>query len=281
LAGISAKDVKALRDETGAGMMDCKKALGDADGDVEKARELLRERGLSKAGKRAGRATSEGSVGIAIDAGKGVLIELACETDFVAKNDQFQGLVQEVADAILAAGATDLASGLAAKLGEGSVEDRVKAAVGLVGENIQLKRVGAISVDGIVAGYVHGAGNLGVIVGVKTSDAEKSLEAARDVAMHVAAADPTPLAVDRDALDPAVVEKEKDFLRTQALQSGKPENIVENMVKGRINKFYAENTLMEQAFVKDPDKKVGDFISEAGGGSVTEFLRFKLGEVAE
>lgn len=282
LAGISAKDVKALRDESGAGMMDCKKALADAEGDLDKARELLRERGLSKAGKRAGRATSEGAVAISCEGGNGVIIELGCETDFVAKNDQFQSLVQEVADAVRAAGATDLDSALAAKLGDETVEGRVKAAVGLVGENIQLKRAGAISVDGVVAGYIHGGGKLGVLLGVKTADAGKSADAARDVAMHVAAADPTPLAVDRDALDQAVVEKEKEFLRNQALQSGKPENIVDNIVNGRINKFYSENCLVEQAFVKDPDKKVADVLSEAGGASVTEFLRFKLGdEVAE
>jgi elongation factor Ts len=281
LAGISAKAVKALRDETGAGMMDCKKALSDAEGEMEKARKLLRERGLSKAGKRAGRETSEGAIGISFEGGQGVIIELGSETDFVAKNDQFQSLVQEVADAVRAAGATDLESALAAKLGEGSVDDRVKAVVGLVGENIQLKRAAALNTEGVVSGYIHGGGKLGVIIAVKTDDAGKSAEAARDVAMHVAAADPTPLAVDRDGLDQAVVKKEEEILRNQALQSGKPENIVENIVKGRINKFYAEHCLVEQAFVKDPDKKVGEVLSEAGGASVIAFLRFKLGEVAE
>jgi elongation factor Ts len=282
LAGISAKDVKALRDQTGAGMMDCKKALTDASGDVEKAMELLRERGLAKAGKRSGRETSEGAVGVSIDGGQGVIIELGCETDFVAKNDQFQSLVQEVADAIRTEGsAADAEAALGVKLGEGTVDDHIKAAVGRVGENIQLKRVGRITVDGVVGGYVHGIGGLGVLVGVSASSPDDVKDVAKDIAMHVAAADPTPLAIDRDGLDPEVVAKEESILRNQALQSGKPENIVENMVKGRINKFFAEFCLVEQVFVKDPDKKVGDVLKEAGGASVTSFLRYKLGEAAE
>jgi len=279
LAGISAKDVKALRDQTGAGMMDCKKALTDADGNIEPALELLRERGLSKAGKRAGRDTGEGSIGTSIDGGNGVMIELGCETDFVAKNDQFQALVQEVTDAVRAADVSDLAAALAAPMGSGSVDDRIKEAASLVGENIQLKRVARVQVDGVVSGYIHGGGKLGVLVGLASGSPDAAL--ARDIAMHVAAADPSPLAVDRDGLDPAAVAKEEDFLRKQALESGKPEKIVDNMVKGRIGKFYAAHCLIEQAFVKDPDQKVGDLLKAAGGASVSEFVRFKLGEAAE
>ena len=157
MAEISAKDVKALRDQTGAGMMDCKTALKDSEGDVERAMDLLRERGLSKAGKRAGRATSEGAVALSIESGFGVMIELGCETDFVAKNDQFQQLVQSIADALRASGdVPDLESALAAKIETETVDDHIKAAVGRVGENIQLKRVGSVRVDGIVGGYIHG-----------------------------------------------------------------------------------------------------------------------------
>jgi len=282
LAGISAKDVKALRDETGAGMMDCKNALKEADGDVTKATELLRERVLSKAGKREGRETSEGAVGISCQGGFGVIVELGCETDFVSKNDQFQSLVQSIADAITAAGgAADVASALAIPMGKGSIDDAIKHSGGVVGENIQLKRVGSISVDGVANGYIHGTGGLGVLVGITTTSAEAASSVARDLAMHVAASDPTPLAVDRDSLDPAVVEKERQFLTKQALDSGKPENIVENMVNGRINKFFASICLLEQPFVKDPDQKVGDVVKALGDANVSEFIRYKLGEAAE
>ncbi len=281
MAGISAKDVKALRDQTGAGMMDCKKALGDAEGDSERATELLRERGLSKAGKRAGRETSEGAIGVSLQGGFGVIAEMGCETDFVAKNEQFQALVQQVVDAIAKAGGADsVDAALAVKLEGGTVEDKIKASIGIVGENIQLKRVASIEVDGVVSGYVHGAGKLAVIVGFETASPEALGEAARDIAMHVAAVDPTPLAVDRDALDPNLVEKEKTILRNQALQSGKPEKIVENIVNGRIGKFFSEHCLTEQAFVKDPDKTVADVLAEVGGASVSRFIRFKLGEAA-
>ena len=282
MAEIAAKDVKALRDQTGAGMMDCKTALKDSEGDVERAMDLLRERGLSKAGKRASRATSEGAVALSIESGFGVMIELGCETDFVAKNDQFQQLVQSIADAIRASGdVADLASALAVKIEAESVDDRIKAAVGRVGENIQLKRVGSIRVDGVVGGYIHGGGKLGVLVGLDADEGEASEQAAKDMAMHVAASDPTPLAVDQDGLDPAVVEKERAILRNQALESGKPEKIVENMVQGRLKKFFAENCLVEQPFVKDPDKRVADVLAEAGVTKVSEFLRFKLGEATE
>jgi elongation factor Ts len=282
VAEISAKDVKALRDQTGAGMMDCKTALKDGEGDVERAMDLLRERGLSKAVKRAGRATSEGAVAVSIDGGFGVMIELGCETDFVAKNDQFQKLVQGIADALRASGdAIDVESALAAKIESETVDEYIKAAVGRVGENIQLKRVGSIRVDGIVGSYIHGGGKLGVMVGLTSASPEAVEGAAKDLAMHVAAADPTPMAVNQDGLDPSVVEKERTILRNQALESGKPENIVENMVNGRLKKFFAESCLVEQAFVKNPDQSVGEFLASAGEASVSEFLRFKLGEDAE
>ena len=282
MAGISAKDVKALRDQTGAGMMDCKKALTDADGDIEQAVDLLRERGLSKAGKRAGRETSEGAIALSIEGGDGVIVELGCETDFVSRNDQFQQLVQQIADAIRAAGgATNAEQALALKMDGESIDEHVKSAVGRIGENIQLKRVGSIQVAGVVGGYIHGGGSLGVLVGVKTSSPDEAQTVAKDVAMHVAASDPTPLAVDRSGVDSSVVEKEKEILRNQALASGKPEKIVDNIVSGRINKFYAENCLVEQPFVKDPDKKVGEVLSEVGDAEVSEFVRFKLGEGTE
>jgi len=277
---ISASDVKGLRDSTGAGMMDCKRALVDAEGDVERAVELLRERGLSKAGKRAGRDTSEGTVAFSVEGGRGALIELGCETDFVAKTPDFQGLAKNIADAIGSVGGlSDVDAALAAKMDGGSVDDAIKAAVAKVGENIQLKRVASVDVAGVTGGYVHGAGTLGVLIGLETDkSADDVAEIVKDVAMHVAAHDPTPIAIDRSDMSADVVEKERAFLKSQALESGKPEAVVEKMVDGRINKFYAENCLVEQKFVKDPDKSVKDILVDAG--QVARFVRFKLGEAS-
>jgi len=287
VAGISAKDVKALRDSTGAGMMDCKRALKDAEGDVERAREVLRERGLAKAGKRAGRETSEGAVVFSAEDGRGALIELGCETDFVAKTPDFQGLAQGVADAVAGAGVvSDVEQALKVSMDGSTVDDIVKAAVAKVGENIQLKRVASVEVDGVAGGYVHGQGKLGVLVALETeARGEEVQTVAREIAMHVAAHDPTPVAVDRDNMPAELVEKERAFLKNQALESGKPENVVEKMVDGRINKFFAEHCLLEQGFVKDPDKSVREVLAEAGkaaGGDigVARFVRFKLGEAA-
>ncbi len=284
---ISAKDVKALRDSTGAGMMDCKRALTDADGDVERAMDFLRERGLAKAGKRAGRETSEGAVVFLAEGGRGVLIELGSETDFVANTPDFQSLAGNIAKAILAVGGeADLETGLAAPMDGGSVDDAVKAAGAKMGENIQLKRVAGVDVSGVVGGYVHGGGGLGVLLALETDASGDAVdEVLRDIAMHVAAHDPTPLAIDRDGIPADIVEKERSFLTSQALESGKPENVVEKMVDGRINKFFAENCLLEQKFVKDPDQSVRNLLADTGkavGGDlkVVRFVRFKRGEAA-
>jgi elongation factor Ts len=279
--------VKALRDSTGAGMMDCKRALADAAGDVERARELLRERGLAKAGKRAGRETSEGAVVFASKGGKGALIELGCETDFVAKTPDFQGLAQSIVEACLqASGISDAEKALALPLGGGTVDDVIKAAVAKVGENIQLKRVASVEVPGVTGGYVHGGGKLGVLVAIETGLQGAEVEAiAKDVAMHVAAHDPTPIAVDRADVPASVVEKERKILTAQAMESGKPANVVEKMVDGRMNKFFSENCLLAQGFVKDPDTSIRDLLAKAGKASgstltVKSFVRFKLGEAA-
>jgi elongation factor Ts len=284
MANISAKDVKALREESGAGMMDCKNALKDAEGDPKKAVELLRERGLSKAGKRAGRATSEGTVGFAIAGADAAIVELGCETDFVAKTDDFQQLAQQVADLVVSdASVDDAEKALAAKLGEGSVDDTIKATVARVGENIELKRVARVSAgQGVAGGYIHAGGKLGVVVALRSGAGAENLAAvAKDISMHVAAVDPTPVAVDRDGVSADLVDSEKSILRKQAEQSGKPENVVEKIVEGRINKFYSEHCLLEQGFVKDPDTTVGKMLGEAGDGiAVAGFVRFKLGEVS-
>jgi elongation factor Ts len=286
MSTISAADVKALRTQTGAGMMDCKRALSDAAGDAERAVELLRERGLAKAGKRAGRATSEGVVGLSLAGPVASIIELACETDFVARTDEYQALAQAIADLVAGdAGLSDAEATLAARLGDESVDARIQAAVAKLGENIELKRVQRLAVDsGVTGGYVHAGGKLGVIVSITSNKSDAKLEAlAKDVAMHVAAADPTPLSVNQTGMPADAVEAERRVLRAQAEQSGKPENVIEKMVEGRMRKFFAENCLVEQAFVKDPDHSVGDVVRAVGKDigaevAVTGFVRFRLGE---
>ena len=287
MAEVSAGDVKALRDSSGAGMMDCKRALADAGGDVERARELLRERGLAKAGKRSGRETSEGAVVFASKGGRGALIELGCETDFVAKTPEFQGLAESIVKACLqASGVADATAALALPLGGSTIDDVVKAAGVKMGENIQLKRVAAVDVKGVTGGYVHGGGKLGVLVALETGLSGDAAETvAREIAMHVAAHDPTPIAIDRGDVPASLIETERKILTNQALESGKPANVVEKMVDGRLNKFFAENCLLAQAFVKDPDTSVRDLLAKAGkasGGAITvkSFVRFKLGEAA-
>jgi elongation factor Ts len=282
MATISAKDVKALRESTGAGMMDCKKVLTEANGDPKKAVELLRERGLSKAGKRAGRETSEGAIAVAVSGGQGSIIELGCETDFVAKTDDFRELAQSIVDVVRADGSADSPEkALELALGDSTVADTITATAAKVGENVILKRVNQVGAGGTVGAYVHAGGKLGVVLAIAGGSSDEISTAAKDLAMHVAAIDPTPVAVDRDGVSAELVESEKAILRSQAIQSGKPENIVEKIVDGRINKFYAENCLMEQPFVKDPDTSVGELLAGIDKGlKVDSFVRFKLGEVS-
>jgi elongation factor Ts len=290
VAEISAQAVKTLRDRTGAGMMDCKRALGDADGDLEKATDLLRERGLAKAGKRGGRETSEGSIGMALRGSSGGLVELCCETDFVAKTPDFQELAAELAGAVASdPQLSDVDALLSATLGDESVGDHIKGAIGRMGENIVPKRVARLAVEGSgrVGGYVHAGGKLGVIVALDTAVSNPSIDAlAKDLAMHVAAADPTPLAVDRDGVSPEHLEREREIFRKQAEQEGKPPQIADRIVEGRLGKYYKEVCLLEQAFVKDPDRSIRQLLEEASerlGGeiSVGDFVRFKLGEGGE
>jgi elongation factor Ts len=267
--------VKALRDQTGAGMMDCKRALSDAEGDVKRAVELLRERGLSKAGKREGRATSEGVVAIAIDGGVAAMVEVGCETDFVARTDNFRALADSLARTVAAdASITSDAALLEASADGKKVADIVTEAIATLGENVVVKRVARLSVEGVAGGYVHAGGKLGVIVGLQTSDSGADA-LAKDVAMHVAAADPTPVAVTRDGVPGDVLDSERSIYTSQAEQEGKPEKIIDKIVEGKLNKFVAQICLVEQPFVKDPDRSVGDVL---GGATVTDFHRFKLGE---
>ncbi|MEN8184934.1 MAG: translation elongation factor Ts [Myxococcota bacterium] len=290
MAEISASAVKELRDKTGAGMMDCKRALADAEGQLEKAVELLRERGLAKATQRQGRATSEGTVAMALREGEGALVEVGCETDFVAKTDDFQALARGLAEGVAADAA--LASPeavLAASLAGGSGDELVRGAVGRLGENVELKRVGRLTVEGAgcVGGYVHAGGKLGVLVALGTpADTDGVAALAKDLAMHVAAADPTPQAVDEQGVSAEFLDRERELFRRQAEQEGRPEQVLDRIVEGRVAKLKKEICLLDQPFVKDPDKSVRQLLTEAqdrlGEQVVVQgFVRFKLGESPE
>ncbi len=273
---ITASMVKELRDTTGAGMMDAKKALTETDGDMEAAVDWLRTKGLAKAAKKSGRTAAEGLVAVAVDGGMGVAVEVNSETDFVGKNAEFQEMVAGIADVALKA--DDLDALLAADMGGKSVADTVTAKVATIGENMSVRRMAKLSGDQVVS-YVHnaaadGMGKIGVLVATKGGD-----EAfAKQVAMHVAAVNPASLS--EADLDPAVVEKEKQVQMDIARESGKPEQVIEKMIVGRMKKYMAEVTLVNQAFVVNPDLTVGDAAKEAGA-EILGFVRLEVGEGIE
>ncbi|MEM1193063.1 MAG: translation elongation factor Ts [Pseudomonadota bacterium] len=296
MAAITAAMVKDLREQTGAGMMDCKAALKETDGDMEAAIDWLRKKGLSKAAKKAGRTASEGLVQVAVETAgagaSGVLVEVNSETDFVARNEVFQSMVQEIAKAGLATGG-DLEKLKAASFPgtDKSVEAHVAEMVGQIGENLSLRRsVGLAVQTGAIASYVHGqvvdgAGKIGVLVALESEGDKNKLNAlGKQIAMHIAAV--TPLAARIDDLDPDIVEREKSVLADQARASGKPEEIIGKMVEGRLRKFYEESVLLEQVFVIDGENKVGKVIEAAGKDigapvTLTGFSRLALGDGVE
>jgi elongation factor Ts len=289
---ISAAQVKQLRDMTGAGMMDCKAALAETNGDIEAAVDWLRSKGIAKADKKAGRTAAEGLIGVAAEATSAVVVEVNSETDFVARNDAFQDIVRNIAGVALTTdGSTDAVGAATYPGSEKSVTDTIKDAIGTIGENMSLRRAAKLSVsNGAVATYVHNAvadnlGKLGVLVAIETSgNADAARAFARQVAMHVAATNP--LALTAEEVDAAAVEREKAVFSEQARQSGKPENIIEKMVEGRLRKFYEEVVLLKQAFVMNPDvtveKALADAEKEIGApAKLTGFVRFALGEGIE
>ncbi len=289
---ISASMVKDLREKTGAGMMDCKTALTETSGDVEAAIDWLRTKGLAKAAKKAGRVAAEGLVGVAASGNGAVLVEVNSETDFVARNAEFQQLVLNVAKAALSTdGSTASVAAAAFPDSEKTVAETITAAVATIGENMNLRRSASVAVsDGVVATYVHaatapGLGKIGVLVGLEsTGDKDKLLALGRQIAMHIAAANP--LSVNTDALDPAVVARERAVYAEQARESGKPEAIIEKMVEGRVRKYYEEVVLLLQAFVINPDLTVEKALkaAEADVGApikLTEFVSYRLGEGIE
>ena len=273
---ITAALVKELRDATGAGMMDAKKALTETDGDMEAAADWLRTKGLAKADKKSGRTAADGLVGVRTDGGRGVVVEVNSETDFVAKNEDFQSMVTDLATAALAVDSVEALK--SADLGGKPASEVITEAVAKIGENIQLRRMARMDGDR-VASYVHntvaqGLGKIGVLVAYSGEDPELP----RQVAMHVAAINPA--ALDEASLDAAAVEKERDIQMEIARESGKPEAVVEKMIEGRMRKFVAESTLLNQAFVVNPDLTVGKAAEEAGI-EVTGFVRLEVGEGIE
>lgn len=276
---VTAKMVKELREKTGAGMMDCKKALTESDGDMDKAMEWLREKGISKAQKKADRIAAEGSAHVEVDGNTAVLLEVNCETDFVTKNDQFKALLQELGKHLLSQKPATAEEALEQKLhGEGdTVNEYINSTIAKIGEKISLRRFTILDkTDNDAFGaYIHMGGNIGVLTLLEGTTDEA---AAKDVAMHIAAVNPR--YVSRDEVSEEEVNKEREMLKTQALNEGKPEHIVEKMVEGRLGKFFEEICLLEQSFVKDPDQKVKKFV-ESTGGSVKGFVRYAVGEGME
>src|ERR1700704_1279660 len=290
MANITAQMVKELRERTGAGMMDCKSALGETSGDMEKAVDHLRKKGLAKAAKKAGRVAAEGLIAATVRATKGVVVEVNSETDFVARNDLFQGLVKMIADIALTAG-SDVESIKQAKAGTITVAEALVDTIGKVGENMTLRRAAALSVgQGVVASYVHssvsdGLGRRGVLVALEsTGDADELKRFGRMLAMHVAAANPQ--ALDPAGLDPEVVRREKEVLADKYKAQGKPANVIDKIVESGLKTFYKEVCLLDQAYIHDPDKNVAQAVKEAEGKvgapiKVTGFVRYAVGEGIE
>ncbi|MGY3445303.1 MULTISPECIES: translation elongation factor Ts [unclassified Bradyrhizobium] len=290
MATITAAMVKDLRESTGAGMMDCKAALTENNGDMTAAQDWLRKKGLSKAAKKAGRVAAEGLIGALTAGTKGVLVEVNSETDFVARNEQFQGLVKMIAQVALKHGA-DVETIKASKVGDATVETAISDAIATIGENMTLRRAASLEVSqGVVSSYVHnavieGAGKIGVIVALEsTGKADELAVLGRQLAMHVAAA--KPLALDPAGLDPQTVKREKDVLADKYRQQGKPENVIEKIVDSGLKTYYKEVCLLDQAFIHDSGKSVAQAVKEAEGKvggpiKIAGFVNYALGEGIE
>ena len=291
MAEITAAAVKDLRERSGAGMMDCKKALTENNGDMEAAIDWLRTKGLATAAKKSGRTAAEGLVGVAVEGKKGAAVEVNSETDFVAKNDQFQDFVRTVSRLALETGDSIDALANASYPGGGTVAEKLTSNIATIGENQQLRRAKVVSVnEGVVVSYVHnaaapGIGKIGVLVALEGSAPVEKIEAlGKSLAMHIAAA--SPLALHEEGLDEALVERERAIAMEKAAESGKPQNIIEKMVEGAIAKFRKENALTSQLFVMDNKTPIKDVIAaaakEAGGSiALVDYVRFQLGEGIE
>lgn len=291
MANITAGMVKELREKTGAGMMDCKAALNEVEGDIEAAIDWLRKKGLAKAAKKAGRVAAEGLIGLAVSGTEGVVVEVNSETDFVARNEQFQQLVRGIAAVALATADDVEAVKAAAYPAGGTVTDAINSAVATIGEHMALRRSKKLSVSaGVIGSYVHGSvgeglGKIGVLVALESTGKQDELAAlGRQIAMHVAAANPQ--ALDSASIDADVVAREKAILAEKAQASGKPANVVEKIVESGLKTFFKEVTLVEQSFIHDPSKTVAQAVKESEGKvgapiKLTAFVRFGLGEGVE
>ncbi|MDQ7002793.1 MAG: translation elongation factor Ts [Ghiorsea sp.] len=278
---ITAADVKKLREATGAGMMDCKKALTEVGGDFKAGVDFLRKKGLGAAEKKAGRVAAEGIVSTKTKGNAAVVLEVNAETDFVSKNDQFVGFVDKLADFILDKRPEDVETLLVMPFdGDLTVEQTLSQLIATIGENMSIRRFQVLETNGVISGYIHGTGKIGVLVAVE-GDADDALASiARNVAMHVAAVNPEFLS--RESVTNEATERERKVLTDRALASGKPEAIVEKIVAGQMNKFYSENCLLDQAFVMDTDKTVAKAVSDVqSGAKVVAVARFALGEGIE
>ncbi|HKJ82867.1 MAG TPA: translation elongation factor Ts [Mariprofundaceae bacterium] len=282
MSQISASDVKKLRELSGAGMMDCKKALAEVDGDMDKAIDFLRKKGLSAAAKKSGRVAAEGVVLAMAEGDKGVILEVNAETDFSSKNDTFQAFVKRLAEVIMAENPADIDALKALPYDGGeSVEETLTQLIATIGENMSIRRFQRIQVDGgVTAAYVHGDGKIGVLLGVKGSADDELANTARGIAMHVAASNPQ--YIHREDVSTDAVERERKVLSERAAASGKPANIIEKIVDGQLNKFYSEICLLEQAYVMDTDNTVGKALKAIQpDADVVAMHRFQLGEGIE
>ncbi len=285
--GVSIEDIKKLREMTGAGMVDCKKALEEAGGDLEKAKEILRVKGLAKADKKAGRETKEGVVHVKIseDRRKGVIVEVNCETDFVARNEEFRKIVEQIAEHILSLEENKNREGEGPDIldqpfyrdGSKTLGDLIKETIARIGENIRISRFARIDTDNYLHSYVHGGGRIGVLLEFKGPDInDQVLRVAQDVAMQIAAMRPEFVSV--ETIPEEVIEREKRILSDQARQEGKPEHIIDKIVQGKLRKFFEEKVLLNQRFIRDEDITVKEFIERSGLGiEVVRFVRFEIG----
>jgi len=277
---FTAKDVMALREKTGAGVMDCKKALTDADGDMDKASDLLRERGIAKAEKKASRIAAEGAVSCYTEGKTGVLLEINCESDFVAKNPRFAEIATEISKVIVKENPADVAALLACAIeGAANVEEYLKSQTAVIGEKIAIRRFTVYKTEGFLASYIHLGGKLGVILDMNGEETDAAKEVAHEITLQIAFAKPGYLT--EEEVPAEALEKEKEVLKQQAINEGKPAAIAEKMVQGRIKKFYEENCLLKQAFIKDDKKSVADLLKAAGNVSINRFAFYVMGEGLE
>ena len=280
MAEFTAKDVMKLREQTGAGMMDCKRALVDADGDMDKAADLLRERGIAKAAKRASKIAAEGIVYALVEGKTGVLVEVNCESDFVAKGDKFKELVDAVAKQIAAVKPADVEALLASDMGGKTVETYIQEQVAVIGEKISVRRFTVYEAEGFIETYIHMGGTMGVMLNFTGEPTEKAKAVAHDIALHVAFAKPQYMT--EAEVSAETLEKEKNILLQEVINEGKPANIAEKIVMGKIKKFYEENCLMDQKFIKDDKITIAQLLAQAGAGvTVKQFCFYVRGEGLE